>query len=593
MSSTNFLPWLHLFWFIVLFSAPLIAQENRIGNGSFDGSFDSKGVASGWEDNSSWAPVEVRYSKESPGADGKGSCQKIEVASFKGGAVQFVAPLAEPIDRFRKVTVSVQLKGEIASTVEVQIRKRGHPYTTYISKSFAPTKEWQTCSYTEIIPDSAPDMVVIIRLTGVGSVLVDNLKISDSPLTGPNPLTILTPPDRSVPPEFFGMHTHNHKFPDITWPSVPFKVLRFWDSRTAWANLEPRRGEWNFDRMDKLVALCQASNVQVLYTMALTPAWASARPDEVSAYTPIQKEKGWAAEPTDIEDWKNYVRAVATRYKGKVRHYEIWNEPNNNVMPLAFFTGTHAKLAELCREAYKVLKEVDHENVVISPSVVGSPAYVEGFLRAGGLGNFDKVGYHFYTGYNSKSPYDRAPERSIAEAVRLRGVMEGLGIGKLGIWNTEAGWYTESAQKPDTAPGTTPSKWVPIGEFGDHIARLYLLNWASGMEVFCFYAWDNGNMGLIENDGSEKPGASAYRTIQKWMVGNKMESCKMDEAENWIAVFSKPDGGKFRIVWREKDTAELDIQSWKAGEAASLYGKTESVKGKSAFTVTTSPKRLE
>lgn len=586
-------PWSQAFWFLILFSAPLLAQENRLANGSFDGSFDSKGIASGWEDNSSWAPVEVRYSKESPGADGKGSCQKIEVVSFKGGAVQFISPLKEPIERFRKVAISVQLKGEIASIVEIQLRKKSHPYTTFISKSYAPTKEWQTYRYEEIIPDTAPDMVAIVRLTGVGTVLVDNLTISDSALVGPNPLTTLAPPDRQVSADFFGMHTHNHKFPEITWPTVPFKVLRFWDSRTAWANLEPAKGEWNFDRMDKLVATCNASNVQVLYTMALTPTWASARPDEVSAYTSGQKQKGWAAEPANIEDWKNYVRTVATRYKGKIHYYEMWNEPNNNVMPLAFFTGTHAKLAELCREAYKILKEVDPNNTVIGPSVVGSPAYMEGFLRAGGLGSFDKMGYHFYTGYNSKSVFDRAPERSIAEAVRLRGVMEGLGIGKTGIWNTEAGWNTESAQKPDTAPGTTPSKWVPLADFGDLVARLYILNWASAIEVFCFYAWDNGLMGMIEPDGTEKPGANAYRTIQKWMIGNKMESCKMDDSENWVAVFSKPDGAKFRIVWREKDTAEIDIQSWKASEAASLYGKTESVKGKTTFTAGTSPKRLE
>ncbi|MBL8992991.1 MAG: hypothetical protein JNM63_06590, partial [Spirochaetia bacterium] len=124
-SGKNFIPWSHLFWFLVLFSAPLLAQENRLANGSFDGAFDGKGVAAGWEDNSSWAPVEVRYSKESPGADGKGSAQKIEVVSFKGGAVQFISPLKEPIEKFRRVAISVQLKGEIASIVEVQLRKKG------------------------------------------------------------------------------------------------------------------------------------------------------------------------------------------------------------------------------------------------------------------------------------------------------------------------------------------------------------------------------------------------------------------------------------------------------------------------------------
>jgi hypothetical protein len=29
-----------------------------------------------------------------------------------------------------------------------------------------------------------------------------------------------------------------------------------------------------------------------------------------------------------MTDWGNWVRAVVTRYKGRIKYYELWNEPD-------------------------------------------------------------------------------------------------------------------------------------------------------------------------------------------------------------------------------------------------------------------------
>ena len=34
------------------------------------------------------------------------------------------------------------------------------------------------------------------------------------------------------------------------------------------------------------------------------------------------------APPGDMQDFVNYAAAVATRYKGRIRYYQVWNEPN-------------------------------------------------------------------------------------------------------------------------------------------------------------------------------------------------------------------------------------------------------------------------
>src|SRR5438034_997580 len=81
------------------------------------------------------------------------------------------------------------------------------------------------------------------------------------------------------------------------------------------------------------------------------------------AHSPARQD-GPTAEPADIQHWRDYVTTMARRYKGRVRHYEIWNEPNLK----QFYTGSVATMAQLVREAAIALKDIDPTIVVVSPS---------------------------------------------------------------------------------------------------------------------------------------------------------------------------------------------------------------------------------
>ena len=132
--------------------------------------------------------------------------------------------------------------------------------------------------------------------------------------------------------------------------SCPSGAGGLWDAYVTWPNLEPARGKWDFSRLDKYVAIAEKRGVSILLPLGLTPAWASARPAEASNYKP-----GNAAEPSNLELWRNYVRTVASRYKGRIRTYELWNEPN---IP-KFFSGSVDMLVKLTQIAREELKKVD------------------------------------------------------------------------------------------------------------------------------------------------------------------------------------------------------------------------------------------
>jgi hypothetical protein len=186
----------------------------------------------------------------------------------------------------------------------------------------------------------------------------------------------LVPPSQQIPPTLFGMHIHRAGS-TTPWPSVPVPARRLWDARVTWPDLEPSKGQWRFGTLDNCLAMAQEHNQDLLMTLGLTPRWASARPQEPSGYQP-----GFAAEPVDIGDWRAFVTAVTTRYKGRLHYYEIWNEPNLK----QFWSGNVDQLLALTREASQIIHNIDPQAIVVSPPATSGYGvkWLTEFLSKGG-----------------------------------------------------------------------------------------------------------------------------------------------------------------------------------------------------------------
>ena len=98
------------------------------------------------------------------------------------------------------------------------------------------------------------------------------------------------------------------------------KVVR--DS-IEWGGIQPQRGVWNFEKMDFLVNAYEMVGIEHQAMFAFTAQWA-ATPER-------QKSKNWLdwnRSMPDLDAWREYVRTVADRYRGRIRYWEVWNEPD-------------------------------------------------------------------------------------------------------------------------------------------------------------------------------------------------------------------------------------------------------------------------
>ena len=193
-------------------------------------------------------------------------------------------------------------------------------------------------------------------------------------------------------------------------------------------------------KYDQIVDLTEAHGLSLMVRLSNPPAWTRADP-----------AAGDRAPPDDLADFVNYATAVVSRYRGRISHYQIWNEPNiypewgNRPIDPAGY-------AELLCRSYQALKDIDPDIVVISGAIAPTIAldgtrdlsdlvFLQTFYDHGGGDCFDILSAQ---GYGLRSgPTDRrmrATSVNVARHVYYRDIMVRNGDGHKPIWLSEAAW---------------------------------------------------------------------------------------------------------------------------------------------------------
>jgi hypothetical protein len=376
----------------------------------------------------------------------------------------------------------------------------------------------------------------------------------------------LDPPRGPVPPVYFGLHIH-HLWQDTGWPDIPFGTWRLWDAHVLWAYLEPSPGKYDFELLDRYVQVANQHGVELVLTLQGPPTWASARPAEVPVHQGGGKGlPGSAAEPKSFSTWEDFVRAVASRYRGKIKYYELWNEP----MSRPYFSGTPEQMVALAKSASAILKQIDPENKLLSPPVSGDSnglEWLSKFLSAGGGQYVDIYGFHFYVG--------GVPEQAIPKVQSARVLLRQFGQDQKPMWNTEAGW-----QISQLAPSVA----------ADYVARALLLGWPLELGRYVFYSWDHPQMGIAPEGNSNTPMVRAYASVERWLTGSVVTRCLRLPNGMWVEDLTFKDGLHGKVVWAQSGTVPLSIDNiGNATEYVTLDGQATSIRAGTVIEASGSP----
>ena len=243
-----------------------------------------------------------------------------------------------------------------------------------------------------------------------------------------------------------------------------------------WREIEGiEKGQYDWYRTDYIVNETEKAGLKLLVRLDQQPYWSEPADNQWQENGP----------PGNLADFGDFCGAVATRYRGRIGAYQVWNEPNltrewgNRPPDPAGYTA-------LLRVCYEAIKAADPAAIVISAGLAPTGTntaeampdtdFLQGMYDAGAAAYFDVLGVNA-PGY--KAPPELAPEAAEAAeygggrwfAFRhvedMRALMVRNGDGAKQVAVLELGWTLDQVN-PDYA-------WHAVDEAtqAEYLVRAY------------------------------------------------------------------------------------------------------------------------
>ena len=218
-----------------------------------------------------------------------------------------------------------------------------------------------------------------------------------------------------------------------------------------WPYIEPQEGDFNWRHSDAVIKYAENQGLTVIARLGWVPNWARPEGEGRSRQGNEQETTLTYLDAEHYDTFARFVAAFAARYRGRVDHIIIWNEPN-----LSFEWGYRPVdpegYTELLRRVYARAHAVNPDIVVLggalaptleaedSATGMSDLIYLEGMYQAGAAPYFDALAAH---AYGHTAPPNARPASDTINFRRvelLRDVMSAYGDAEKPVYVTEAGW---------------------------------------------------------------------------------------------------------------------------------------------------------
>ncbi|MBI4318912.1 MAG: hypothetical protein HY675_10505 [Chloroflexi bacterium] len=253
--------------------------------------------------------------------------------------------------------------------------------------------------------------------------------------------------------------------------------------------------------------------------------------------------------------WARFVFDTVVKYRGNVRYWEIWNEPDFRPTDqsgwFGFWSGTVADYVRLLKVGYIAAKFADPQTTVL----MGGMAYYAGptfFPQALNLIKSDSMATannHFFD-ITAWHWYSRSSQMYV-EVMSTRNTLASNGLGGKPIWVNESGvpaWNDPFyATRNSPYPGS-----ATLDEQASYVIQAFAYGFAAGLDrIFIFQQYDDGNAeayGLLRNNNSPRPVYTAYQVVSQYLQSFSSAQLIRDGSVDRV-VFSNTPSGKVTVLW--------------------------------------------
>ena len=311
----------------------------------------------------------------------------------------------------------------------------------------------------------------------------------------------------------------------------------------AWSDMEQSKGNWLFTGADLAVQEAQQRGIKILGILGGAPSWANGG-----------HEPNYPPNSSHMNDWKNYIHTLCSRYKGKISAWELWNE--ENISQFWQPTPNSAAYVSLVSQTTPTIRADDPNATIVMGGMAGlGYGYLHECLDAGVAKYVDALAYHPYpeTIGGGTDPYEYYCRLAVS---LVRSLISQHTTKHLGIWLTELGWGT----------GPSPvTKGVDEYTQACYLLRTFINYADTDVNRVIWYNIYDGFLdpyGLLRNDMSRKPSFNYYHVFQD-VFGSATSSAKgaasyscSDPSTLEAHSFNIAGGALALAVWKSDNAAD-------------------------------------
>lgn len=289
-----------------------------------------------------------------------------------------------------------------------------------------------------------------------------------------------------------------------------------------WSSMQPNQnGPIDFSGPDATINADLAHGLTVQAILVGAPSWAT------------------SSGTIDLDAWSSFVTQTVTHYSGKVRYWEMWNEPDllNAQGQGQYWTWGVPAYYQLLKTGYLAAKAAD-PNAVVLLAGLAFPYNNQDFFpklleqiagdpsAAANHGYFDVLAFHSYDRvtrtYQLPLGYFGTPSfAGFRPLLRKAGLNPAIWVNELGVPIYD---YSTGKNAPGRATQDEQASYV-VEAIADALA-------AGVQKAFVFQLYDDGAgavdpstgspaefFGLIPNNGNPRPAYNAYQSVIRLFSG--------------------------------------------------------------------------
>lgn len=293
----------------------------------------------------------------------------------------------------------------------------------------------------------------------------------------------------------------------------------------SWALREPKKGTYDWSGADERLALAAKYKLHVLLGIGQTPLWASTSKD--TKLTVCGNYSYLYYPPQKYEDWAVFVTKLVQRYKDRVSHFEIGNEPGYTS---AFWTcGSAPAFGKYLKTAYDAIKKVYPEATVYPGAPLNIDFLEEAVRSQGGAKMFDVLSIH----------YLRNEKRGSEKTAAWRSMLKNMGNDQLPVNSEDMGWRS----------GTKDPRIIAA-----NVVKVHIRDASQGViRTFGFEMFDDNssaNYSFFDRKDNPLPQFPAYRTMTHRLERSKYIG-NLSGAEYEAYLFDR-QGTPVTVFWSDK-----------------------------------------